>query len=354
MTKRMMLDASAQTRRRVGETIARLRKKMICLAASAVALSAIGTHATAAEQPFPSKPITMLVAFPPGGPADVLARALQPTMSKVLGQTVIVENVPGAGGALAARRLLNQPADGYTLILGSPNEAILAPLTNTAATYKPEDMVLLAPISNHPLVVMARSDLPYHSLEEIIAAGKRTGSNGLTFGSPGHGSMYHIISEYIAQTTGAQLVQVPYKGATPMMQDLVGRAIDFTILPNIGNSIQLIETGKIKAVNVLDRQRMPTLPDVPAISESNIPQKQEMVHSVWTGVMTKAGIPEDRVRILLDAANQAIHGPEMGQALALSGTQPSPSQSLEASASFYASEIAKFKNMTQSIALSPQ
>lgn len=308
----------------------------------------------AAESSFPAKPITMLVAFPPGGPADVLARALQPSMSKLLGQTVIVENVPGAGGALAARRLLSQPADGYTLILGSPNEAILAPLTNTAATYKPEDMMLLAPISNHPLVVMARADLPYQSLADIIAAGKRTDSDGLTFGSPGYGSMYHIISEYIAQTTGTQLVHVPYKGATPMMQDLVGRAIDFTILPNIGNSIQLIETGKIKAINVLDTQRLSTLPEVPAISESDIPQKQELVHSVWTGVMAKAGTPDDRVHILLNAAQQAIHSPEMKQALALSGTEPSASQTLDTSAAFYAGEIAKFKKMTQSITLTPR
>jgi tripartite-type tricarboxylate transporter receptor subunit TctC len=326
----------------------------IAAVAAALLVNATTAGPALAAETFPSKPVTMLVAFPPGGPADVLARAMQPSMAKALGQPLIIENLPGAGGALAVQRLLGKPADGYTLIMGSPNEAILAPLSNASAKYKPEELALIAPISTHPLVVMARNDLPYASLEQLIAAAKKPGSQSLTFGSPGHGSMYHIVSEYLAQTTGAKLLHVPYKGATPMMQDLVGQQIDITILPNLGASIQLLESHKIKAIDVLDTQRMRTLPDVPAISESGIAKKSEFVHSIWLAVMAKAGIPDDRLRVLLEASQQAIQSPEMVKALALSGTVPMQPQPLAASAKFYVQETEKFKKMARSIQLTAQ
>jgi tripartite-type tricarboxylate transporter receptor subunit TctC len=323
------------------------------LAAGLMALCAAATTAHAQEV-YPSKPVTMLVAFPPGGPADVIARAMQRSMANVLKQPVIIENLPGAGGALAVQRLLSRPADGYTLIMGSPNEAILAPLSNASAKYKPEELELIAPISSNPLVVMARNGLPYASLAEVIAAGKKPGSQSVTFGSPGHGSMYHIVSEYLAQTTGAKLLHVPYKGATPMMQDLAGEQIDITILPNLGASTQLLENHKIKALNILDGKRMRTLPDVPAISETTVAHKEELVHSVWLGVMTRAGTPPDRARLLLAASQQGIQSPEIAKALEPSGSTPLAAQSLPVSAKFYGDEIDKFKKMALSIKLTPQ
>lgn len=318
-----------------------------------MALSMLG-GAVHAQDVFPSKPLTMIVAFPPGGPADVLARAMQRSMAKALGQPVIIENLPGALGALAVQRLLSRPADGYTLIMGSPNEAILAPLSIASAKFKPEDLDLIAPISSHPLVVMARTGLPFASLEEVIEASKKPGSQSVTFGSPGHGSMYHIVSEFVAQTTGAKLLHVPYKGATPMMQDLMGQQIDITILPNLGASTQLLEYHKIKALNVLDNKRMNTLADVPAISETKIVHKEELVHSIWLAVMTKTGIPADRARLLLEASQQGIQSPEIAKVLEPSGSQPMGPQSLSVSAKFYASEIAKFRKMANSIKLTPQ
>ncbi|WP_042577166.1 tripartite tricarboxylate transporter substrate binding protein [Variovorax paradoxus] len=312
-------------------------------------------HASAQEsETFPSRPITLLVCFPAGGPADVLARALQPTMAKALKQPLIIENLPGAGGALAMQRLIQKPADGYTLIIGSPNEAILAPLAIAAAHFKAEDLVMLAPISNIPLVVMARKDLPFNSLDDIVAAARKPGAQELSFGNPGHGSMYHILSEYFAQTTGAKVMQVPYKGATPLMQDLAGQQIDLTIAPNVGVSAQLIETGKVKAINVLDAQRIAGLPGVQAISESSIAQKKELMGSIWASVMVRAGVPAERMKTLLDAVQLAIASPELAKVLASSGTVPTPPQSLAASARFYNDETVKFKKMAASIKLTPQ
>ncbi|WP_077002657.1 tripartite tricarboxylate transporter substrate binding protein [Variovorax sp. KK3] len=311
-----------------------------------------------AQQPsaeaFPSKPITMLVCFPAGGPADVIARALQPTMVKLLGQPVIIENFPGAGGVLAMQRLLQKPADGYTLIIGSPNEAILAPLALTAAKFKAEDLVMVAPISNIPLVVMARKDLPFNTLEEIVADSRKPGGKQLSFGNPGYGSMYHIVAEYFAQSSGAKLLQVPYKGATPLMTDLAGQQIDMTIAPNVGASAQLIDTGRIKAINVLDTQRIAGLAGVQAITESQIPRKNELVSSIWASVMVRTGVPADRMKVLLDAIQPAIASPEMVKVLESSGTAPMAPQSVAASAKFYNDEIAKFKKMATTINLVPQ
>ncbi|GAB7542967.1 tripartite tricarboxylate transporter substrate binding protein [Cupriavidus sp. 8B] len=328
-------------------------KRWMALSAALLGITLASAPASAAEA-FPTKPISMLVAFPPGGPADVLARAMQPTMAKALGQPVVIENLPGAGGALAVQRLLSRPADGYTLIMGSPNEAILTPLALASAKYKSEELALLAPVSIHPLVVMTRSDLPYNSLEQIIAAGKQPGSQSLTFGNPGYGTMYHIVAEYIAQLTGAKMLQVPYKGATPLLADLTGHQIDMTILPNLGASNQLLETHKIKAVTVLDTQRMRTLPDVPAISETSVAHKSEFVYSIWLGVMGRTGIPAERARVLLEASQQALRSPELIKALALSGVQPMKPQTLEASAAFYVDETQRFRKLAHSIKLTPQ
>ncbi|NYH99850.1 tripartite tricarboxylate transporter substrate binding protein [Cupriavidus plantarum] len=319
-----------------------------------VVLPAVLPIVAHAAETFPNKPVSMLVAFPPGGPADVVARAMQPAMAKVLGQPVVIENLPGAGGALAMQRLLSRPADGYTLIMGSPNEAILTPLALASAKYKSEELALVAPVSNHPLVLMTRNDLPYTSLEQIVAAGKTPGAPSLTFGNPGYGTMYHIVAEYMAKATGAKVLQVPYKGATPMLADLTGHQIDMTILPNIGASTQLLETRKIKAVAVLDNQRMRNLPDVPAIGETQVARKSEFVYSIWIGVMARAGMPADRARVLLDASQQALRSPELVKALALSGVQPLPAQSLETSAKFYADETARFRKMAASVELVPQ
>jgi tripartite-type tricarboxylate transporter receptor subunit TctC len=323
----------------------------LLLAASTMVATAAPTSAAEA---FPSKPVTLLVAFPPGGPADAVARAMEPAMTKALGQPVIIENVPGALGVLAMQRLMSRPADGYTLIMGSPNEAIFAPLANPAARYKAEDLALIAPVSSHPLVVMARPGLPATSLAQLVAASKQPGGRPLTFGSPGHGSMYHVVSEYMAQATGARLLHVPYKGATPMLQDLAGGQIDITILPNLGGSIGLLATGRIKALTVLADSRMSTLPEVAPISESDLPHKLELVHSVWVGVMAKAGLPAERAGVLLEASHRALQSPEVARALALSGVQPMKPQSLAVSTRFYADEIAKLNAMARSVKLLPQ
>lgn len=305
---------------------------------------------TAMAQPFPTKPITLIVAYPAGGGADALARAIQPSMSRVLGQPVIVENVPGAGGALGVQRLLSAPADGHTLLVGSTNEVVLAPLAMTSVKYKTEDLQMLAPISLNPLVIMARKDLKANTLEELVALGKAKGANHISFGSVGYGSMYHIVPEYLGQRTDMPMLHVPYKGTAPLIQDLVGQQIDIAILPNLGTPTQLLETGKIKALAITDANRMPTLPNTQAIVESHL-KLADFQYAVWAGVLARNGVPAENLSILLKAIQEGIHSDAVSKVLEPSGVKALPSMSLEKSRQFLKEDTEKFRAIAKSIKL---
>ena len=306
--------------------------------------------AASMAQAFPSKPITIVVAYPAGGGADALACAMQPAMSKALGQAVIVENVPGAGGSLGVQRLLNAPADGYTLLVGSTNEVVLAPLAMASVKYKAQDLQMLAPISLNPLVIMARKDLKASNAAELAALGKASGAQSISFGSVGYGSMYHIVPAYFGQRTGTELLHVPYKGTAPLIQDLAAGQIDFTILPNVGTPTQLLETGKIKALAILDGHKMPTLPKTQTITESALNLK-DFQFAVWAGVLARPGIPADRLQILLKAIQEGIRSDAVDKALEPSGVKALPSMSLDQSAQFFREDAAKFRDIAKSIKL---
>lgn len=330
-------------------------RRLLMQRATGVAIASLAALAAPAHaQSFPSKPITLVVPYPAGGGADALARAIQPAMSKALGQPIVIENVAGAGGSLGVQRLLNAPADGHTIMVGSPNEVILAPLAMQSATYRPDQLRMLAPISNNPLVVFARKDLAASSIDELVALAKSKEATPISFGSIGHGSMYHIVAEYFGLLTGVKLLHVPYKGTAPLVQDLAGQQVDFTVLPNVGTPTQLLETGRIKALAIMDNQRMPNLPKVGTTAESRIQRKEELEHSVWAAVLVRADVPEAAVKILQKAAQQGIASPEVAKALEPSGVHAIPPATLEQTATFYKKEIAKFQAMAKSIRLSAQ
>jgi tripartite-type tricarboxylate transporter receptor subunit TctC len=274
-----------------------------------------------------------------------------PTMSKVLGQPVLVENVPGAGGSIGVQRVLNAPADGYTLLVGSSNDVVLAPLAMASVKYKPEDLQMLAPISMNPLVIMARKGLEASNPEQLVALGKKAGSaKPVSYGSVGYGSIYHIVPAYFGQRTGMDLLHVPYKGTAPLIQDLAAGQIDFAILPNVGTPTQLLEAGKTKALAILDSRRMPTLPQTQAITESALKLK-DFQYAVWAGALVRPGIPADRLKRLFEAVQQGIRSEAVEVALEPSGVKPLPNMSMEKAAQFFREDTAKFQNIAKSIKL---
>jgi len=177
-------------------------------------LGASALHAGA--QAWPTKPVTLIVPWPAGGPSDFVARKLQPDMGKALGQPIVIDNIGGAGGAIGVQKNLSA-TDGHTITLGSPLELIVAPLTLTAVKYKAEDLKIAAQIVKAPLVLIARKDLPANTVDELIALASRPDAKELSIGNGGNGSLFHLAAEKFGQQAGAKFVHVPYKGSTPML-----------------------------------------------------------------------------------------------------------------------------------------
>ena len=222
--------------------------------ASALCSLLISTAAWA--QSFPTKPVSLVVPYPAGGVSDVIARSLNNVLAKHLGQPVLVENLGGASGGIAAQKVLNGPADGYMIFQGSPNELILAPLSNAAIKYKPEDFRLVQMITINPLAMLARKDLPATNGDELIAFARKTAKDGkpLTYASVGPGSLYHLLGEHMSKVTGVPMTHVPYKGGAPAVQDLMAGQVDFMLIL-APEAMPLIASDKLRALACDEAQR---------------------------------------------------------------------------------------------------
>jgi tripartite-type tricarboxylate transporter receptor subunit TctC len=263
---------------------------VIALLASAVA---------AAAQTYPSRPITMMVGFPPGGPTDALARILADGMRSTLGQTVVVETVSGASGTIAAGRVAHADPDGYTIGIGNWSSHVGYP-----AIYKLDydmltDLQPIALLAASPLWVLGKEDLPPKTAAELIAWVK-SNTQPATFGTVGTGSAAQLCGIYFQQKTGARLQFVPYRGAGPAIQDIVAGHIDLSCL-EASSTLPDVEAGKAKAFAVLSEQRWPKSPDTPTMIEAGVPG---LSISFWHGLWTTKGTPKDVVA-RLDAAVQA-------------------------------------------------
>lgn len=194
--------------------------------------------------------VTLLVPYPAGGLSDSIARAISAALGRALNQQVIVDNLGGVSGSLAAQKVLNAPADGHMIFLGSPNEVILSPMVNAAVKLRAEDFRMLGQVAVNPLVLLTRSTLPVRNVDEFIAYAK-TQDKGLSYGSVGMGSMYHLLAESMAQQTQIHVTHVPYKGMAPMVQDVGGNSIDFAILPYATSFKGMSEQGRLRLIGWL-------------------------------------------------------------------------------------------------------
>jgi tripartite-type tricarboxylate transporter receptor subunit TctC len=173
--------------------------------------------------------VSLVVPYPAGGVSDVIARIVSPALSKKLGEAVIVENIGGASGGIAAQKILNSPSEGYLVMQGSPNELILGPLANSAIKFKSEDFRLVQMIGSAQIAFLVRGDMPVKDIDSFLAFAKKSAQEGkpLSYASVGHGSFYHLLGEQLSKETKIPMTHVPYKGAGPAMQDLIGGQIDF-------------------------------------------------------------------------------------------------------------------------------
>ena len=306
----------------------------------------------ALAQGYPSKPVNLMVPYPAGGPSDAIARIFNTQLGKELGQQVLVENLGGVSGALAAQKVLAAPADGAYIFQGSPNEVILSPLANAAVKLKTEDFRLVHPVADAVMVFVTRKDLGVNSVDELIALARKSADRPLTYGSVGIGSLYHLILENVQATTGIKLAHVPYKGNAPLLQDIAGGQVDFAVLVYSAGMGALAEQGRLKVIGQLGGQRSELLKNVPAASEGQA--LKNFSYKIWTGFMVPKNTPEDVVVKLHAAIGKTLSDPTVRAQLAAQTQLASAPMSLAESAKFFEAETARYRAIARQINLQPQ
>lgn len=315
---------------------------------------ALGLATQLLAQSFPSKPVTLMVPYPAGGVSDVIARTLNTTLAKHLGQPVVIENLGGASGGIAAQKVLSNPADGHMIFQGSPNELILAPLTNAAIKYKPEDFRLVQMITVNPLVMLARKDFPASNGDEFLAAARKAAAENkpLTYASVGPGSMYHLLGEHLSKVSGIEMTHVPYKGGAPALQDLMAGQVDVFMTVYGKGYVQLVEDGKLKAPVVLSAERQSYFKKSPPMQEAN--GMKGFVFETWAGFFVRKDTPEPVVQALHKALSEVANDPAIRAALedqAMIVPRPQP---LTAMAKVYADHTTRYRDIARAMNLQPQ
>ena len=319
-----------------------------------IALSGLLLAGAALAQSYPSKPVTLLVPYPAGGVSDVIARTVNNALGKNLGQPVIVDNLGGASGSIAAQKVLNSPSDGQLIFQGSPNELILAPLAISAVKLKSEDFRLIQMISVTQIAFLARKDLPVSNVDEFIAHARKAAAEGkpITYASVGPGSFYHLLGEHLSKVTGIPMTHVPYKGAAPANQDLIGGQVDIFLAPYGKMYDDLHRDGKIKVLAMLNSERLDTVKQYPAISESRA--LKDFTFNIWTGYFVKKDTPEPIAQALHKAITATLSDATVRANLEANSQILAKPLPLDAVAKVYADGTARFRAIAKSINLQPQ
>jgi len=277
-----------------------------------------------AQEAYPSRPIAMVVPFPPGGVADIIGRPAADAMSRVLGVPVVVENKPGAGGGIGMGYVAKAKPDGYTVLMALSSISILPEadkITGRAPMYQFKDFTPIARLTADPTVLAVRTDSPWHTLAEFIAdARKRPGA--ITYGSSGNYGTMHLPMEMLAASAGVKLLHVPFTGAGPAVVALLGGQID-AVSSGPSTVIQHVKAGKVRVLASWGDKRLASLPDVPTLTEAGYP----VVFTQWTALFVPAGTPDAAIVKLRDAARATVADPKFVAAMA---TLETPIQYMDA------------------------
>jgi tripartite-type tricarboxylate transporter receptor subunit TctC len=295
----------------------RRRDALLAIGCSVLALAGAALPAAAQEQ-YPSKPITLVIPFPPGGSADIVGRLIGKRLSDQLGQPVVIDNRPGAGTVLGASAVAKAPADGYTLLVSSGSTFTVNPAIRPNLPYDPvKSFDPLGIVARIPLILIANKEVPVSNVKEFVAAVK-SHPDKYAYASFGSGTTSHFAAEIVLHAVGAKMTHVPYKGSGPAMTDLIGGQIPFSF-DTVTAAIPQLKAGKIKAIAVTTANRATLLPDVPTFAEAGYP---EVNADTWIMLAAPKGTPAP-VRAKLEKALATILAtPEARSALLAQGAEP--------------------------------
>ena len=302
-----------------------------------LALGAAWTLAGVQAQGFPNKTLTMIVPYTAGGASDFVGRKLQPDAATSLGQTMIVDNVGGAGGTIGLAKMLAAPHDGHTLVLGTPMELILAPLAIQGVKVKAEDFRLVSQLITTQMVLAVRPNLEVKNVEELIALAKKRTDKPLSYGSVGLGSLYHLIGEKFSQSLKVNMLHVPYKGVAQVIPDLIGGQIDMAFLPLAGPIPATMLDGKIKGLAVTSKTPHPMFKQLTPLA--SLPGLSGMEFDLWAGIEVPRDTPDEAVNKLNKAFYAALQVPETRKAMEDTGNTVLPPKSVAELDAIYKSEI---------------
>jgi tripartite-type tricarboxylate transporter receptor subunit TctC len=309
----------------------------------ALAVGALGSHASAQPAAYPSKPIRLVIGFAPGGAADTVARAMSDAFGKALGQTVVVDNKPGNGSSIAADLVAKAAPDGYTLLIASPSSISVNPALNPALSYTAKDLIAVTRITTSPLVLAVNPATGIHSVAELVAAAKKDPGK-LNYSSSGNGSAPHLGAALFSQLTGTQMTHIPYRGGSLAIQSVMAgdTQLTFGTSPTV---LPQANGGKLLALAVSTRERSALVPGLPGMREAGLP---EYNLEFWYGMFVPAGTPAAIVKQVYEATVSAMQQPSVKAALAREGTEVSLSASPEQFNAFLADDGQFWVNLVKS------
>ncbi len=301
---------------------------------SLLACALLALAAASHAQGYPSKPVRLIVGFPPGGAADFVARALQDSLGRALGQPLVIENRPGAGSSIAAELVARSAPDGYTILIASPSSISVNPVLNPKLGYRSEtDFVPITKVTASPLVVAVHPGVGVSSIRELIDAARKAPGK-LNFASSGNGSAPHLAAVLFNRVAGVDIVHVPFKGGAQAVQSVLAgdTQVTFATPPSV---LPQIQGGRLRGLAITSRSPSPLVPGLPGMAEAGLPDYEL---SFWYGLFVPAGTSSEVVRRIFDAAAVALQRPEVKEMLAREGTETAGSRSPGEFAAFLAED----------------
>ena len=308
-----------------------------------------GMAFAADNDPYPSKPIKLVVPYPAAGGADSLARPLAQQMSRRLGQSVVVDNKGGAGGNIAMEHVARAPADGYTLMLALTPQMAVNGALYAKIPYDPlQSFAPISLIGEAPYLLLVHPGLPVNSLKDLLAlAAQQKGQ--LAYASSGSGSGGHMAAELLIHMTGIPMTHIPYKGGGPALSDVLAGHVKVIFAPAV-SSLQYIQSGRLKALAVSGVRRVSSLPDVPTLAEAGVPGYDS---TVWYALLAPARTPKEVIQRIHAELMQTLKDPAFKALMATTGTEPIGSTPEELSG-YVTQEIAKWSKVVKSAGMKPE
>ena len=308
-----------------------------------LALAAALGCASAVAQGYPSRPVRLIVPYPPGGPLDIMARAIGQKLTEAWSQPVVVDNRAGAGGNIGADLVAKSPADGYTLLMGAVATHAINPSLYAKMPYDPvKDFAPVALVAQVPNILVVNPSVPARSVPDLIELA-RARPGYLNFGSGSTGSTGHLAGELFNTMAGVKMVHIPYKGGAPAMADLLAGQVQL-MFDNLANALPHVKAGRLRALAVTTLARSPAVPELPTIAESGLPGFDL---TTWFGIMVPAGTPADIVAKLNAEIVRALNAKDMRERLEKMGAEVPADNTPEHFAAFIRSEAAKYAKVVK-------